>query len=118
MYMTRLLLALSAIFVFAGSLSVSASAPQAAGGPPAEAVPITQRAYEIQKEVLGPDHQSTLVSLSNLGIQLLDMGRKAEAEPLILKASADCERVLGRMHPSTISAMNSHSLIVLERYVR
>jgi len=50
------------------------------------AVAPQQQALEIRRNVLGPEHPDTLLSINNMGRLLMDMGSFAEAEPLIREA--------------------------------
>ena len=59
-----------------------------------------RRALEARVKVLGPEHPSTLASVSNLVLVLRDQGKYKESghEPTSLKGR---EKVLGKEHPRT-----------------
>jgi hypothetical protein len=63
--------------------------------------------------VLGSEHRSTLVSISNFALLLQAMGRLAEAEALAHEALATSRRVLGDEHPDTRTF--SHNVAQLQR---
>jgi hypothetical protein len=87
--MTRLLIALSAMLIVAGAVSPSASAPQAAAGPPAEAAPVKEfhdaianylaLRNSLRKEVSGPVKDSTSSQLNNASDALAGAIERARA---------------------------------------
>lgn len=87
--MTRLFVALSALLIVAGAAAPSASAPQAAAGPPAEAAPIKEFHSAIadylalrnglRKEVSGPVKDSTSSQLNNASDALAGAIERARA---------------------------------------
>jgi CHAT domain-containing protein/tetratricopeptide (TPR) repeat protein len=72
----------------------------------AEAIPPAARAFEVRKELLGPEHPRTLTSMSNLGWDYRDAGRVAEAEPLLAETVRLRRKVLGEGHPSYALSLN------------
>jgi tetratricopeptide (TPR) repeat protein len=57
------------------------------------------------KEVLGPEHPSTLASMANLASTLLNQGRWKEAEDLEVQVIETRKRLLGEEHPETLTTM-------------
>jgi len=53
------------------------------------------------REVLGPDHLDTALSLNNMGMLLKDMGDYEGARPYYERALAIFEVALGPDHPNT-----------------
>ena len=66
-----------------------------------------ERALELRRRVLGPEHPDTLASMSNLGWIYDREGKYAQAEALLVEASAIERRVLGPEHPQTLGSMES-----------
>ena len=60
---------------------------------------------ETMKRVLGKEHPSTLISMSNLASTHRDQGRWKEAEELNVGVMDTRKRVLGEEHPDTLSSM-------------
>jgi len=58
----------------------------------------------VKEKVLGKEHPSTLVSMSNLAGVLSDQGKYAEAEKMHRSTLALREKVLGTNHPHTLSS--------------
>ena len=63
-----------------------------------------------QEATIGPSHPDTLLSLSNLGGILLDMGKSSDAEPIIRLALERRTKVLGPDHQSTLTSANNLAL--------
>jgi tetratricopeptide (TPR) repeat protein len=59
------------------------------------------------EKALGPDHHTTLVSVSNLANLYRTMDRFEEAEPLFLRLMEVQEHRLGPDHPDTLSTCNA-----------
>jgi tetratricopeptide (TPR) repeat protein len=78
-----------------------------------EAEKLFQHALHTFEKVLGPEHNSTLVTLRNLGALYVDQGKYQEAEPLLREALAQRENIVGANHPSTAAAL--HQLAVLHQ---
>ena len=71
------------------------------------AQPLIERAIEIQRRVLGPEHPDTLHSMNNLANDFLSEGRNADAEKLYRQTLDIQRRVLGPEHPDTLRSMNN-----------
>jgi hypothetical protein len=59
------------------------------------------------RRVLGDEHPSTLISISNLAMFLEGRQEYDQAEALYLECINGCRRVLGNDHPDTISTIYS-----------
>jgi non-specific serine/threonine protein kinase/serine/threonine-protein kinase len=66
---------------------------------------LCERALEIRRRVLGPDHPDTLASMMTLSAAYLREGRYADAERMGSQALEIEKRVLGPEHPDTVAAM-------------
>ena len=66
-----------------------------------EAIPIAERAVEVAKHTLGPDHPETADALNDLGFIFQKIGNYAKAEPLYQEALRIRQKVLGSEHPDT-----------------
>ena len=77
-----------------------------------------QRAFDIRREMLGPDHRDTLQSMIGLGGALDDVGRLDDAEALLNDAVRRCRRALGDQDPLTLEAQATlgETLQTLGRY--
>jgi serine/threonine protein kinase/Tfp pilus assembly protein PilF len=71
-----------------------------------QAMPHTQRALALRREVLGDDHADTLTSINNMGALLQQMGKLEEALPYHREALEARRRVLGDDHPDTLGSIN------------
>ena len=69
------------------------------------AQPLQERALEIQRRVLGPQHPDTLRSMNLLATTLGDLGHDAEAEKISREVLEIRRRVLGPRHPDTLRSM-------------
>ena len=65
----------------------------------AEAEPLYREVLEGFREVLGPRHPDTLISVNNLAVLLMDQGKLAEAEPLSARRSRAAAEVNGLCEP-------------------
>jgi non-specific serine/threonine protein kinase/serine/threonine-protein kinase len=74
-------------------------------GLPARSRPLIERAIEIQRRVLGPEHPETLQSMHSLALDLRDEGHYPEAEKYDRKTLDIRRRVLGPEHPDTLRSM-------------
>ncbi|KAI8623395.1 hypothetical protein F5Y19DRAFT_481760 [Xylariaceae sp. FL1651] len=63
------------------------------------------QAIEIRKEVQGPEHPGTLVSMANLASTYQRQGRWKEAESLEIQVLEMRKRILGPEHPDTLISM-------------
>lgn len=66
-----------------------------------------KQAMEIRKEVLGPDHPDTLVSMANLAATYARQGRWKDAESLEVQVLEIRKEVLGPNHPDTLTSMSN-----------
>jgi tetratricopeptide (TPR) repeat protein len=66
-----------------------------------------RRAFEGSKGLLGKEHPSTLISMTNLAFLLESQGKYNEAEPISRQTLALKEKVLGPEHQSTLISMNN-----------
>ncbi len=71
-----------------------------------EAVPLYRETLDLYRQVLGPQHPDTLVSIGNLASVLERQSRYGEAEPLYREALDLCRQVLGAKHPTTLTSLN------------
>ena len=60
---------------------------------------------ETMKEMLGPEHPSTLTSMANLASTYQNQGRWTEAEELLEQVLETRKTVLGAKHPATLTSM-------------
>jgi tetratricopeptide (TPR) repeat protein len=72
-----------------------------------EVEPLYQKALEIQKRTLGPDHAAVGISLDNLAALYRAQGRLDEAEPLAVQALRMLEKALGPDHPDVAISCNN-----------
>jgi eukaryotic-like serine/threonine-protein kinase len=66
---------------------------------------LDQRALDIQRRVLGPEHPDTLSSMNNMANVLSAEGRYPEAEKLQRETLDIRRRVLGPEHPQTLQSL-------------
>jgi eukaryotic-like serine/threonine-protein kinase len=69
------------------------------------AQPLLERALELQRRVLGPEHRDTLATMSSLAAVLHNEGHRSEAEKLARETLETQRRVLGPEHPDTLVSM-------------
>ena len=72
-----------------------------------EAIPIAERAVEVAKHTLGPDHPKTADALNDLGFIFQKIGNYAKAEPLYQEALRIRQKVLGPEHSDTAASLNN-----------
>jgi non-specific serine/threonine protein kinase/serine/threonine-protein kinase len=72
-----------------------------------QARPLYERAYQIRRNTLGPNHPDTLGALSNLSGMFLTEQNYAEAERYGREALDGYRRVLGIDHPRTFTEMQN-----------
>lgn len=70
-----------------------------------ESLSHAERALELRRQVLGPEHPDTLQSMVNVGSIRRDQGRDAEAAALLTEAMQTSRRVLGAGHTRTLFAV-------------
>ena len=72
-----------------------------------EAIPIAERAVELAKHTLGPDHPKTADALNDLGFIFQEIGNYAKAEPIYQEALRIRQKVLGPEHSDTAASLNN-----------
>jgi tetratricopeptide (TPR) repeat protein len=77
-----------------------------------EAEPQLQRAADIRKRLLGPEHPDTLTSLHELATLYNYQGRYAPAETLYKQVLEGRRRVLGPDHQDTLAVMSDLGLAI------
>jgi tetratricopeptide (TPR) repeat protein len=80
----------------------------------AEAVPKATQAFEVQKRVLGDDHERTLLSKHLLANMLHMAGRSEEAEQLLLEVIDARQRVLGKEDEDTLKSQSSLGILLMQ----
>lgn len=71
-----------------------------------------ERALEIRRRALGPEHPDTLTSMNNLALVLWKELRYPEAERLDRETIEIRRRVLGPEHPDTLKSMSNLALVL------
>ncbi|MBO0861229.1 MAG: CHAT domain-containing protein [Chloracidobacterium sp.] len=71
-----------------------------------EAIPLVERALEIRKKLLGPDHQDVAAAILGLANLYRDKGEYAKAEPLYRQGLEISEKALGTDHRDVARAIN------------
>jgi hypothetical protein len=79
-------------------------------GEPRPARPLFERALELYQQLLGADHPDTLISASNLALDLAMLSEHAAARQLDEDTLARRRRVLGDDHPHTLTSANNLAL--------
>jgi eukaryotic-like serine/threonine-protein kinase len=74
--------------------------------------PILERAIEIQRRTLGPEHPDTLNSMNNLASDLRQEGHYTEAERLDRETLEIRRRVLGPEHPKTLGTISNLAAVL------
>lgn len=64
-------------------------------------------AFDMQRKVLGMEHNWTLACMHNLACTYQEEGRLEEAEKLQMQVLEIRKRVLGAEHPRTLASMNN-----------
>ena len=67
---------------------------------------MARQALAARQRVLGPEHPDTLASMSNLSIQLAQLGQHEAAADMARQALAAQQRVLGPEHPDSRHSMS------------
>ncbi|ORY09124.1 hypothetical protein BCR34DRAFT_625896 [Clohesyomyces aquaticus] len=73
---------------------------------------IVSKALRIQRQTLGSDASSTLLSSSLLDYIMADLGKYSEAKSMHRQTLATKEKVLGVDHPDTLTTMNNLALVL------
>ena len=106
---------------FAGRPTVEARLRQAVGlsywslGELEEAEKHLPRVVELRNQTLGPNHEDTLVAISNLASLRLEQGRLVEAEDLLNQSIDGLTKTLGDDHRTTLGALNNLAVIYARR---
>jgi serine/threonine protein kinase/tetratricopeptide (TPR) repeat protein len=82
-----------------------------------EALAEYQRAVELQKAILGPDHPITLASIGNVGNEMVAAGDFAEGLEVTTQALKGLERVFGG-HDAWVAMSNTNRCEALNRLSR
>jgi len=98
-----------------GRLQQALAETFAALGLPEQAVLRSQRALELRREHLGPEHPDTLRTLSFHAIVLWDLSRNAESADALDSAIPLFERVLGPDDPDTLRAKMQRAILNVDR---
>ncbi len=77
------------------------------------AMPLQEACLRTRRQELGDDHADTLLSIYNMGVLLLWMGKPAEAEPYSREALEGNRRVLGDDNPATLISMGSMGALLV-----
>jgi serine/threonine protein kinase len=72
-----------------------------------QAIVTNERAYQLNKERLGKDHEETILSLTNLGLAYHSAGRYDKSVPIAAECLARTEAKWGQDHRETRNAMNN-----------
>src|SRR5262249_54843929 len=72
---------------------------------PEEAERIVRRAWELAREVLGPDHITTLVAMRDMALLHTAQGRLKEGEDLLEQFRAGCVRTRGEADTWSVTAL-------------
>jgi len=75
------------------------------------ALPLAQRALAIREQILGPQHPSVAISLSNLASLYRAKGQYDHAEALYQRALVISEKALGPEHPTVAVSLNSLAVL-------
>ena len=73
----------------------------------ADSESICKRVLADKERTIGKDHESTLVTVHNLGNIYFDQGKSMEAESMYQRALAGCIKAHGKDHISTFATVNS-----------
>jgi len=74
-----------------------------------------ERAVDLRRRVLGPDHPDTLTSMNDLADAYRVQSAYKQAEPLFIKVLETRRRVLGEENPATLSSMNELANLYLDQ---
>jgi serine/threonine protein kinase/Tfp pilus assembly protein PilF len=74
-----------------------------------------ERALQLRRQELGPDHQDTVGIMNDLGIIFHSLGKFREAEKLFAETVEVKRRTLGPEHPITLRSVNNLAVIQSEQ---
>ncbi len=81
-------------------------------GEPAKGIPLANRALEIRRRLLGPEHAQVSVSLTDLSVLYETLKQHAQAESFGRQALEIRRKVAGDIHPETATCV--HNLAFIE----
>ena len=73
-----------------------------------------ERAQELYRRSLGPEHRDTLTSMQDLASVYQSQAKFGQAETLLTTLLEARRRVLGERHPETLAAMNDLALLLAD----
>ncbi|KAF8517759.1 hypothetical protein BU17DRAFT_91618 [Hysterangium stoloniferum] len=76
-------------------------------GKDTEAQKLEVQVLEAHKQLLGPEHPTTLTSMENLALTLSYLGKDTEAQKLEVQVLEAHKQLLGPDHPSTLRSMGN-----------
>jgi CHAT domain-containing protein len=76
-------------------------------GQPGRGIPLANRALEIRRRLLGPEHSSVPASLNDLGVLYTSLNRQTQAEPFFQQALDIRRKILGNDHPNTAVCLHN-----------
>src|SRR5262249_41744195 len=74
-----------------------------------------EKALELRRRQLGPDHVETIGLMNDIGIILYSHGKRREAEKLFVETVEAKRRALGPEHPSTLRSANNLAVMLAEQ---
>ena len=80
-----------------------------------EAEKLMRQTYESSRQVLGPEHPTTLFAMGTLGSVLTKLGRLDDAEKLLRPLLDTRRRMLGPNHPDTVRIAASLDALAKQR---
>jgi CHAT domain-containing protein/Tfp pilus assembly protein PilF len=81
-----------------------------------QAEALHRRALAVHEKELGPEHPTTLATLTNLGNVMMLQGKFKEAEQVFRRVLTAREKVLGPDHPDTAVSLNSVANSLFEQF--
>jgi tetratricopeptide (TPR) repeat protein len=78
----------------------------------AKAQPQLERAADLRKRALGPEHPDTLTSMDELGVLYTYQGKYGAAEALLTKVLEARKRVLGSTHKDTLGTLSNLAVAI------
>ncbi|HEY4374322.1 MAG TPA: CHAT domain-containing tetratricopeptide repeat protein [Burkholderiales bacterium] len=81
-----------------------------------QAEALHRRALAIHEKELGPEHPTTLATLTNLGNVMMLQGKFKQAEQVFRRVLAAREKVLGPDHPDTAVSLNNVANSLFEQF--